>query len=768
MPATGPLLALTLAAAFLAPAQDQALREAARLDAEGKCEQSEPLYRQALSSRPPTPALLNNAGNHYLLCGQPAKARSSFEALLKLSPTHQNANLQLARLAVDRKQGAPALAYLDRVKQTGPAIRLLRAEALHLAGRAAEAASLLAAVSKEAGNDPRVLFTLGLAAARMGLYDQAESAFSAVAAQSPGDFDVLFNLAAAATRAGHPGRAVRTLEAALQQRPGNVSALLELARAHTALKDHSRAVYLLSQARQQEPANAEVLLFLAHTAQDAGFYGDAVMAFDEYLALRPADERARLDRARVLGLAGSRREEGLREAELYIQKHPSDAAGHFVLAQLIWDSQPDRALEALSTTLRLSPGDAPAHFARAWLLQRRGRVEESLPDLEAASRRAPTNPRALDQLGLAYLSLDRPAEAEKTLRAALAAGPGEREILMHLGQALMALDREPEARQFFERFQKTPASRSRDPRTEAGMIELATLPAAEIARRQIERLARQAGEHPNQPELQLKLAQLLLAEGRSEESQAAFFELQSRNAGAAIWEEAGQTLLRAGRAQLAIPFLERAAAQRPSAWLELAMARYLAGGPEPALRTLDQSPSAGRAGDVLLLRARLLDATGRKQEAERALEAGLRLSASQPQVAQQAALLLLARNRGQEAVALLDQAIRAAPSDPDLLLIRALALALSRRSAEADSALRQIHSRWPEWDRPYLAHGLLLEAAGRNAEARRNLEAARALNPNDAAARCGLARLAGNPDSQPPCSCITELRHILFPWCANP
>src|SRR6187549_2355040 len=98
----------------------QSLREAARLDAEGKCDEAERHYQAALAEGSPSAALLNNVGNHYLVCGQTAKAQSYFERLLVINPLHANGNLQLARIAVERKQGAKALEHLARVKGSDP------------------------------------------------------------------------------------------------------------------------------------------------------------------------------------------------------------------------------------------------------------------------------------------------------------------------------------------------------------------------------------------------------------------------------------------------------------------------------------------------------------------------------------------------------------------------------------------------------------------------------------------------------------------------
>jgi len=139
--------------AFSLHVQPQSLREAAQLDAEGKCDEAERLYEAALSNGSPSAALLNNTGNHYLACGQAAKAQTHFERLLHINPLHPNANLQLARIATEQKQGAKALEYLSRVKESDPVILLLRAEALHWAGRHTASVAMLNVAEKSANGD---------------------------------------------------------------------------------------------------------------------------------------------------------------------------------------------------------------------------------------------------------------------------------------------------------------------------------------------------------------------------------------------------------------------------------------------------------------------------------------------------------------------------------------------------------------------------------------------------------------------------------------
>jgi tetratricopeptide (TPR) repeat protein len=740
------VLLVVLLFAAQAVAQEDPLRQAARFDSEQKCEAAERIYQRALAEGSPSPALLNNAGNHYLLCGDAEKARSYFERLLARNPQHPNANLQLARFAADRHEGARALEYLSRLHEAEPGIRLLRAEALHWAGKRAEANALLDSLQSEIGGDPRLVFLYGLTCARIAAYDRAEAAFNAVLAERPDDFDVLLNLGRAAARASHLDRARRALEVALQLHPESVDAMVELSQVCVSLEDYPRAIYLLAQAKKIAPQRPEILLALARAAQAGEYYGDAAVAYDEYLRLQPTDDGAQRDRALVCGLTDSRQTEGLRELTEYVRKHPGDPLAHFGLARLSWRSNPQGALDQLASAVRLDPQFAAAHVDRAWLLNRLGRAAEAIPDLQQAIEIHPRDARALDLLGVTYNSLDRPAEAETTLRRALAISPDDPDVLLHLGRALMELGREQEAQPLLARFQSIRPKIVRTPWKQPGMIESATLSPAERTRRDIDRLKREAQAHPDDPELQLRLASLLGASGRVEEAMVEFRALLAKNVERRVWQQAGTFLLGMEQYPAAREFLERAAAVAPEANLDLAVAVLFTEGPEHALKTLERTPEGARSGDYLLLKAKILDAEGRTGESERLLEQGLRVSISRPRIVLEAALLLVRHRRLDLALDLLDHS---AGEDPDLLLTRAIVLSLTDRNPAAELALKQIESQWPEWDRAYLAHGLLLEHLGKSVEAKQKLRTAVALGSAD------------------PASCANGLEDVLFSACAR-
>jgi tetratricopeptide (TPR) repeat protein len=233
-----------------------------------------------------------------------------------------------------------------------------------------------------------------------------------------------------------------------------------------------------------------------------------------------------------------------------------------------------------------------------------------------------------------------------------------------------------------------------------------------------------------------------------------------------VWGEAGRFLLGFGQYALAREFLERAAVDRPADNLDLAIAIFFNDGPSKALSALEKVTDIEKCGDCLLLKASILDAAGRREESDRALERGLRIPASRPQTTLQAALLLVRRDRKQEALDLLG---KAPGSSPDLRLTRVIVLASMDQNSAAIKAVREIEAEWPEWDRAWLVDGLLLERT-QPREAAAKFRTALALGSEDAAAECALHRVTadgvtagGARDAK--CSCRSGLYDLLFPGC---
>jgi tetratricopeptide (TPR) repeat protein len=646
------------------------MRRAAQLDQAGQCAEAEQIYLRALARPSPSPALLNNAGNHYLACGRPDKARIHFARLLRLNPRHVNAGIQMARLEMAAREFQAARDRLQRL-----------------------------------------------------------------AATLPGDAEILVLLGQAQARTGDARTARDTLEAALRLRPDHPAATLEAGLANAAAGDSPRAVFLLARAHAQSPRAPAIALALARAAEDAGYFGDAVVAYDRYLQLAPADAGARRDRARALAHTPRGRDAGILELERHIASHPRDADGHFYLAQLVWEKEEERALSLLRQATALHPGHAPAHVARAWLLHRMGRTEEAVPHLREALRVAPNDIRALDQLGVSLLALNQHSEAEAALRKAAALAPGDAEVALHLGRALVEQGREAEGEQWLAAYQKLRPARQRHARREPGMIELATLDPAGRRAREIDRFRSMAAARPDDPVLQLHLAELLLSDGRAAEAIRAYRALLSLNGDREIWKQAGQTLLDAGEPELAVAFLERSGASAA-----LANARLRIGAAATALAGLDAVAPEQRDGAYWMARARTLDALGQPAPAAQAVAGALAAGGASPDLTREAGLLLAKYGRLQESLDVLRRGRAASPADRELQLAEAMVLLLRGDRTQAEATLRRIQSTWPEWDRPWLVHAMLLTESGRTAEAAARLRTAQALGARDGAGSCTVFR----------------------------
>lgn len=106
-----------------------------QLDSQRRFSEADPYYQQALKLAPKSPQVLNNVGNHYLASGHREQARKFYLEAVEIDPHHTNANLQLAQMCVEDKDGKQALAYLSRVRNSGnpdPDVAVLKGRALAL------------------------------------------------------------------------------------------------------------------------------------------------------------------------------------------------------------------------------------------------------------------------------------------------------------------------------------------------------------------------------------------------------------------------------------------------------------------------------------------------------------------------------------------------------------------------------------------------------------------------------------------------------------
>jgi cellulose synthase operon protein C len=672
------------------------------LDNEKKYQDAEEVHRRATIAGPGSPDVWNNYANHFLAAGNEEAARKAYLRAVVLDPASLNANIQLARLALKRKSGSEAMAYLDRLpahQRDAPPVAPLQIAALSLDGKPAEAQALTARWLAAVKNDLPATFSIGAALADLGQLENAEPFLVQALSLAPADFTLLSNIGVVFWRNGKLDRARELLEAARRIQPENVDVLYDLACVDQAAGKSEAAVALLAQSARLAPERADIQKMLAIATGDIGAIADSAKAWDRYLQLQPDDDVARRERGFTAFQMGQF-EQGVAELRAFVSRHPDDAVGHFELAAAVNKDNPAGALKEFDRALALKSDFPAAHSARGSLYYQMGKPEAALADLEAAAVQRPNDAVCLDRLGQTYLALDRAADAVGVLRKAAALAPDDSKTQLHLARALADNGDAAASKAAMDRFrQMGPVVNKAVP---GGLVDYLSLtPEQRRAdyRRRVEKVVR---EHPEDAANQVNYLRLLLEDGDTAKAAAV-----------------ARTLAALKPSSLS-----------PEAQLYLALAAFRATGPAEGLRLLDRIAENSRGGDYYLARTQMLHASGDSAAASAALDRALHSSPAQPASYVDTCTFLLRADRVEDSLRLSEHAVKALTGNRSMLLLRAVVFESAGRTDDALHLLEQIQSRWPEWQDGWSAAAIVLRTHGRQDEAASALRTASALGAN--------------------------------------
>jgi tetratricopeptide (TPR) repeat protein len=327
---------------------------------------------------------LNNVGNHYLACRQPAKAREYFERLVKAVPAHRNGNLQLAGIEI-------------------------------AAGRFARAEEILSKFAPSPAGDYEVLFLLGRAAARAGHSARAREVLESALRLRPDDTATTVEAGLANAAAGDYPRAVFLLARAQSRAPENPGIALALARAAEdagyygdAVAAYDRYLALAPDARAARRDRARALA-MTISGRDRG-----LRELEDYVAMSPLDPLGHFYSAQVLwktdpSLALTR----LAQA---VALDPKLAPAHVARAWLLHRlGRGEEALPHLQAALAVVPGDARTLDQLGVVLLSLDRVEEAEAALRKAAAAAPNDAGIALHLGRALMDQGKDREGQHWL-----------------------------------------------------------------------------------------------------------------------------------------------------------------------------------------------------------------------------------------------------------------------------------------------------------------------------------------------------------------
>lgn len=223
---------------------------------------------------------------------------------------------------------------------------------------------------------------------------------------------------------------------------------------------------------KEDPHNFPALSLSGQCLRDAGRHADALALFE-----RAARENA-ASAVPVVNIAGSLRELGRpSEAErefrraLVLDPTLGDAAAN--LARLLRERGDSAgALATLDAAIAAGGRDAALYRERATIRAEGGRIDEALVDFREASRRDPTDPVALENVGRASFQLGKLKEAAIAYESLARLAPGRVDVWKTLTALYIELDDAAGV----DRAAREALRLERDPEERAKLASLLALP----------------------------------------------------------------------------------------------------------------------------------------------------------------------------------------------------------------------------------------------------------------------------------------------------
>ena len=432
----------------------------------GDCGAASRLYLQA-SKALEQPELAEHASAVSLACGQFATARAIAESWLQFSPGDTGALLALTQSELGTYQIEEARRHFRDL----------------LAGAGKKVAESIDALAQRAGSEPALAMLRDLDAAPLHGAD-AQLELGALALDA-WDAALALRYAQGAKAAGAraPAAALITAraesilgnaagaEAAARQAAAEPGGRLALAQALLVLGDDGAAQRELERLRTDPEAGGAAARLLAQSAMESADYAVAEQRCQALvndpnsaplavyclglIAERRGDDSAAMRDYSLLAGSGFEAQGRRRVAAILYRQGERDAAVRVLNAA--HDAEPDErirselaaadllsvsgaadeAISRIDSALKRSPGNPEIAYQRAVLLERAGRVDAAIAQLETLHRERPLDASVTNALGYTLADHKRDlARAEQLIRAALATQPDNPAMLDSLGWVL--------------------------------------------------------------------------------------------------------------------------------------------------------------------------------------------------------------------------------------------------------------------------------------------------------------------------------------------
>ena len=430
-------------------------------DFENRFSEAQQAYRQAISLDPRVAAFHDNLAVCYMRSGNPEEGVREFQAALRLDPHNQTANLNLGAYYLNQKVYPHAVDYFRAAQaetSDDPAALLGMIHAYFGAGETNAGLAAADRLSRIAGSDPRIHFSLGLVLAEYGEYPLAVKEFEAIPAPDR-DFATVLNLGMAHSRLGQFKEARQAYEEALKLDPSSPEPYLRIGLDFSTSKNTSEAVSWISRAHEKAPERMDISYALAEELIRARNYERARGLLSSALQSQP-NEPMLLE---ALGDLYSRQNQVQNAINTYLRcldSDPQRVSARLSLAQRYLEfGRANEAKAEFQKVLQVEPESPEANAQLGKMAFEAGERDAALQFAEKALAREPNNLIANEDLAQIKMKEGKLTEAQAALEKLVKLDPENPRFHYLLSRVLTKLDRQQEAQSEFEISKKLETAR---------------------------------------------------------------------------------------------------------------------------------------------------------------------------------------------------------------------------------------------------------------------------------------------------------------------
>lgn len=490
-------------------------------------------FQRALQLKPASVKTHNNLGSLYLMQNRPELAEKEFRAALRIELSNRDAHYNLGVLELMKGEPAAAIAHFQKVRPADQATRLQLVRAYFQNKQPALGLQTADELSAAEKNNVQVHFSLGILLASEKQYKPAQLELQKADALQPGTFEILYNLGQDLLRGGDYAKAEPVLARALRVQPDSADTLYLMAQV---LANESRpldALDVLVRARKLAPENIDILFLMAQVSMSQNYFEDAIPILEAGLKIDPKRPALVAALGESYFMAG-KAEKAIDEFNRLVEIERSARSYAFLGLSYRNLGRFDEAKQKFQLGLQLDPKNSLCLFNLGYIAERQGDNATAENFFRQALQYSPDFADALLELANVRITAKKPTEAVELLRKFVRVSRDPATGYYKLAMVERSLHQMDAADRDLASF-KTLSKRSNSgPLPYQHLFDYlddrAKLPTQARDQLDVQQLATEVKQHPDQPENLYLLAETYLKSGNTDEAKQIIAQLDEASA----------------------------------------------------------------------------------------------------------------------------------------------------------------------------------------------------------------------------------------------